>query len=743
MGACIRLAFLFVATLSLLYSPIGVAQAVAPAAGQSADATDGSTLLEIVVTAQKRSENMQSVPIAISAVNAGQLSASGVTSTMQLENLTPGLNVGTTGDNFLPHLRGVGSTAAGPGNENSVALYVDGVYYASQIWGIASLGDTTDVSVLKGPQGTLFGRNATGGVIQISTRAPSNEFQGDITESYDSFRTTTTNLFVTGGLTDTIASSLYASYGHQGKGWGTDTNTGAEDVDQVRRDLVLRNKWRITPGDDTTINVSLDYLNKLTNVGFVNVPYPGTKLLVPGYVGSTNPWDADPALLTNIAMQGGGASVTVDQNLSFARLVSISAYRQLYNFDHDYTVTATPIAAQVLQIPSYSSQITQEIQLVSLDSSTIKWAGGLYYFNSHDGTGGAAFGASPFTVNLASPLAPPGVREQISIYTSLGSESYAGFGQATIPILPQTNLTVGLRYTDERKTFLGNEDISINGGTPGPIPIPAVPPTETYNKLTWRFSLDHQFTDDLLGYISENRGFKSGGYNGFDPTNPPYKPEVLDAYEIGLKSEWLEHHLRVNGAGFFYNYTNIQVSKYTDTAVIYNGAGAHIEGIDFDAQAVLGSFRLSGGVEWLHSRFTSFPDAQFSTPLPTGGAVLYPGNAEGNEIPLAPTITADLSADYLLSVGFGNLDFNVTDYYNHGSYPEPDNYLRQPAYDLLGASVGFTPTSGRLGIKVWASNLFNKPVYGYFATQATGYYADPSNPPRTFGVTLSYKFGKL
>ncbi len=738
---------LLVATVSVSLgfgASVGRAQtSVTPSGAGGGAQPESDALQEIVVTAQKRSESMQSVPIAITAISSDQLHAAGVTGTMGLETVSPGLNLGTTGDSFLPHLRGVGTSAAAPGNENSVALYVDGVYYANQIWGIAALGDTAGVAVLKGPQGTLFGRNATGGVIQINTRNPSLDFQGDFTTSLDNFLTTTNDLFFTGGVTSNLASSLAASYVYQAHGWGTDTYTGERDVDRTGRNVNLRNKWLYTPGDDTSVMLSLDYMNRDTNVGFVNEPYPGTRLLVPGYVGSTNPWDADPGVLTNITTQGGGASVTVNQELPFAHFVSISAYRQLSNFNHDYDVTATPILAQVLQIPTQASQITQELQLVSPSSSVVKWATGLYYFNSHDGTGGASFGASPFTINLQAPLAPPATLEQISTYSSLGAQSYAAFSQATVPIAAKTNLTLGLRYTEEHKTFNGRETLSIDGRSPSPLPLPALPPSESFSKLTWRFALDQQITDDVLGYISANRGFKSGGYNGFAPANPPYNPEILDAYEIGLKSEWLDHHVRVNGAAFFYNYTNIQVSKYTTTAVIYNGAGAHIEGLDMDAQAKYGNFRLSGGFEWLHSRFTNFPNAQFSTPLPNGGAVLYAGDASGKDLPLAPTLTADVSADYDLAVPFGSADFNITDYYNHGWYPEADNYLRQPAYDLLGVSVTLAPPDERFTAKFWASNLLNKPVYGYFATQATGYFADPNNPPRSYGITLAYKFGKL
>src|ERR1700722_11554317 len=407
--------------------------ASSPPSAESSSTASGGTqsgagaLEEIVVTAQKRSENLQQVPIAVTALNADQLRAAGITSTLQLENVTPGLNLDISGGFFEPHLRGVGDTADGPGNESSIALYVDGIYYASQIWGVARLGDVADISVLKGPQGTLFGRNAAAGVIQINTRGPSQDFQGDISTSFDSFQTTTTNLFITGGVTETVATSFAAAYSYQGKGWGTDTYTDAQDVDQTKRDINLRNKWLYTPTSDTTVMLSLDYMDRETNQGFVDAPYPGTKLFVPGYVGSTNLWDADSGEVTDITTQGGGASVTLNQNLPFGRLMSISAYRQYSNLIGNFEPTATPILAQVLDIPTIGSQITQEIQLLSPQSSAVKWAVGLYYFNSHDGTGGSSFGASPFTITLRSPLAPPATVKQISIYSSQGTQSYAGF----------------------------------------------------------------------------------------------------------------------------------------------------------------------------------------------------------------------------------------------------------------------------------------------------------------------------
>jgi outer membrane receptor protein involved in Fe transport len=244
-----------------------------------------------------------------------------------------------------------------------------------------------------------------------------------------------------------------------------------------------------------------------------------------------------------------------------------------------------------------------------------------------------------------------------------------------------------------------------------------------------------------MAYISDNRGFKSGGYNGLDPTNPPYGPEQLDSYAAGLKSEFLGHRLRLNSEAFYYNYKNIQVSKYTDTAVIYNGGRAKLYGIDVDGQAKAGPFTFTAALEAMHSEFTDFQNAQFSEPLPTGGALLVTGNAKGNPLPFTPQFTSTMTVAYEIPLQKSFLDLSVTNYTNSGYAFEPDDRLKQKSYDYLNAAIIWRFMDQRASLRFWADNLLDRAVSSFEATQAVGYIADFSNPPRTVGIDFKYRFG--
>lgn len=621
--------------------------------------------------------------------------------------------------------------------ENPVALYVDGVYYASQITAPHDLFDVDQISVLKGPQGTLFGRNATGGVIQMTTREPHEAFEGIFQTSYDNYQTSKTDAYVSGGLASDLAANLWVHYTNQGKGWGINQFNGDETF-RVKRDLAARSKWVWTPGTDTTVKLNLDFANSADTMGGNYRPFAGTSLLLPGYRSSSNLWDSDSFRTPTNTVRNGGGSVTLDRNLGFAHLVSISAYRNWVGY-FNFSPTASPTPGQDLYVRQRGDQASEEVQLISKSDSKISWATGVYYFYYDEGTG-----PNPgFQVFLDGPLAPdPTSLHEIDIHTDTRTNSIAGFGQVTAEVLPDTNVTVGVRYTSERRDFRGYEvGFLKNGFSLGNLPIPPIPPESTFSKLTWRFALDHKFTSDILGYVSYNRGFKSGGYNGLDPTNPPYQPEVLDAYEAGLKTEYLDHRVRLNAAAYHYKYTNVQVSRYTDTAVIYNGAGAQVDGLEVDGEArVTSNFDLTSAISFMHSKFTNFPNAQFSTPLPMGGAVLFSGDASGNRLPFSPDFTINLAATYKLFTAFGRVDLTLSDYYSASYFTEPDNFIEQPSYDYLNTAVTWNAPDERYSVKLWANNLLNRAVLTQGATLATGYIVSDSNPPRTYGVTLRYQF---
>jgi iron complex outermembrane receptor protein len=706
----------------------------APLNGAISTEAQSGALQEIIVTAQKRSQNLQNVPIAVTAISADSLRASGITDVTQIGALVPGFTASGVGGNFEPRLRGVGSAADGPGVENPVALVVDGIYYANQAFGPASVSDVEQLAVLKGPQGTLFGRNATGGVIQITTRDPTHEFAGEFSTSLDRYLTNANYLYVTGEVSRNIAANLSLSYTYQGLGWGENIATG-DSIHRIARDIETRSKWLFTVTDTRAVKLSFDYLNRADNNSLNQRPSPGTVPLFGGFHATSNIWDTDTPSPSFHGTEGGGASVNVDQDLGFAHLVSISAYRQIVD-DVFFWPSASSIPLESVYFKEKGKQVSQELQLVSARSDAFNWVAGIYYFHSDES-------ADPVTITLGGPLTPtPTSLGRIDVFSNTTSSSPAAYGQASAQVFPETNLTVGLRYTYERREFSGSELGTLADGTPiGNLPLPAIDPKISFSKPTWRLSLDHNLAADVMAYVSYSRGVKSGGYNGFDPTNPPYGPEQLDDYELGLKSEFFHHSLRLNAAAFDYNYTNIQISKYTTTSDIYNGAAAKLWGFDLDAEASIGDLRLHGGMEWIHPVFSDFPNANISMPLPGGGTAISTGNAKGNELPYTPEFTTNVAVDYTPSALGGAFDFNVTNAYNSGYYTEADNYLRQSAYDLLSSSVTWTAPGDRLSFKLWANNLLNKAVLTYaYTIPPYGYPADYGNPPRIYGGKFTFKF---
>jgi iron complex outermembrane receptor protein len=225
------------------------------------------------------------------------------------------------------------------------------------------------------------------------------------------------------------------------------------------------------------------------------------------------------------------------------------------------------------------------------------------------------------------------------------------------------------------------------------------------------------------------------------PLAPAYLPEKLDAYEIGAKMDLFSKTVRLNPAAFYYNYNNIQVTQFTPTGgSLYNGAGAAVYGLDLDYAVVVSQqFTLSGGLEYLHTRFTSFPNAVISTPLLHGGYLQVAGNAAGNELPQAPKFTASLTGDYrLMATPIGAFGLSGTYGYNNGYFTEPDNRLRQPSYNMVSASVKWTSLNDRYVVRLWGKNLANEVVATQLLT-ASQVVGEGLFPPRTYGITCDVK----
>ena len=709
------------AIIGVVWSAAAFAQEATPPAAENA-------LADIVVTAQKRAQNAQKVPIAITAITGADISKRGVASTFELNAIAPGINLRSASGALQTFIRGIGTTSNVV--ENPVALYIDGVYLPQQRDGLRDLVDVDQVAVLKGPQGTLFGRNATGGVVQITTLAPSHEFSGQAHAEIDSYATVRTRAYLTGGLTDDLAASVSVGFAHQGKGYGDSIATG-HDTNRLRHEFSGRAKLLFKPGSRTDITLIGDYLNR-NQLANSFQPYPGTLNRLPGIGPLKSVYDSYQGADSFIAYEGGGASLTIDHNLDFARLVSISAWRAgntRFLFDN----AAVPAQLFTVSTPhSPNRMFSQEFQLISAKDDTFNWVAGVYLYDYRNK-------AEPTLRNFGGPLAAAPTAVASSITNGLErTKSIAPFGQLTWQFLKDTNLTVGGRYTYEKRDAAVTQIQTRTNGTLNTI---ARVDTLTVKKPTFRVALDHQITPDILAYASFNTGFKSGGFNIINPS-PGYLPEQLKSYEVGLKSEIFDRRLRLNIAGFYYNYTNIQVSQFVGVAqTVVNGAKAKLFGLDIDFEArLLDGLRVSGGVEFEHTEFTDYRNAVFSTPVPTGGAIVFSGDATGNRLPLAQNFSGTIAFDYHHTLPRGGIDFNLSFNHNGAFSFEADNFLRQGAYTIANTSIRWTLPDNRTRLSIFAKNLFNEHVITQATTQAIGYPTAYSNQPFSVGGAVDIKF---
>ena len=748
---------------------LSIACASAPAVAQQVAAGESGALEEIVVTANKRSENIQDVPLSVAVVTADQFAASGITSTEDMTMRIAGLTLQAGNTSFSPYIRGVGTTATGPGNETSVATYVDGVLISDFLGGFLALNNIQQVEIDKGPQGTLFGRNTTGGVISITTLAPSQDFHGSAEVGYANYNTISTSDYITGGITQNLAADLALYYSDQGEGYGKNLATG-QDVYKTDN-LSLRNKWLLTLGTADSFTLSLDYQHVASSAFLAENIVPGTytnygpgttlagqrpdlapyvasgKVSPTAVVGDpfTNPggrYDIDVLVQPRSILEQGGGSLKWQHDFDFAQAASISAYR-VSREDIQWSPMPIPVLEDVAGWGQDQRVFTQELQLLSPVSSTVKWVGGLYYLN------GFIKFTDPFTL-YGSSLAP---LERLNFFANQGTTSVAGFGQVTTPLIgfdDKTDVTLGLRYTQERKDINGNTVATL------PQPVGTLPPSgltdasNTFRKFTYRAALDHHFSEDMLGYISYNRGFKSGGFNMVPPSGPAataVQPEVLDAFEVGFKSEWLDRRIRLNASAFYYKWTNMQVTVFQNaTAITENAAKAKLYGVDLDLQAqITEHLRLSASAEGLHSQFIDYPDAQFNIPQTLaegGGTVPVTASATGNNLPYAADATFDLAADYVVPLPRGQLGINVTWAYNSGYSDTADDLLKTGSFPLLNAQVQWTLPDRLTKLTFWAKNLTDTryaPVERPSGNPG-GYDVETMGAPRTYGVSAQRDF---
>jgi len=687
---------------------------VAPALAAEAErATATATLEEIVVTAERREANLQTVPITVDTVSGDVAAERGTDSIQTLAATIPNLTFTTAAFVTNTYIRGVGDNASSPNNEPSAAVYVDGVYNpAGAVLTSFSFNNIERIEVLKGPQGTLFGRNATAGVIQIITPDPQHDFSGKVDLGYGNFNTVDGGLYVTKGLGDKVAADLSVLYHYIIDGYGHNVTFNVPTFRS--RNAAARSKWLFEPTEATKIRFSADY-SKFDSDGTSNQFAAGS---FPPYLGRNNS-QGNP---TNNNSKTYSAALRIDHDFASLHGVSISSFR---NVDRDWFIDSDILPATNNHILTHDNgdYWTQELQLSNRTPGRLSWLVGAFYY------GNTVDGANPrdqFGAQVAG-----GFRRY---YGTQKTESMSGFGQATADIFAKTKLTLGLRYTEETLKATGRT-LNLAGAIVGG---PYSDQLKS-NPWTWRIALDHQFAPDVLGYVSWNRGFKSGGYNITSPGSAGFFPEGVDAYEIGMKSEYLDHRVRLNLAGFYYDYTDLQVVIVLGGAQLFtNAASSRNYGLDGTLDfAATDRLTLSAGVGLLDAKYTNYANARGYTPL----GVAFPiANAKGAELPYSPPFTGFVSARYQVPTSIGKVTAAANLSYNDRSYVTPDMGLKRPSYEMLNASIEWRGLSNdSLAVRLWGKNLTNAEYYVFASESATGWYVS-DGPPRTYGISLEKSF---
>ncbi|MGO9934733.1 MAG: TonB-dependent receptor [Steroidobacteraceae bacterium] len=702
-------------------------------AAESAAAGD-APLEEIIVTAQKRSERLLDVPMSITAISGNQLTAANITSTLDLSQVTPGLLMTNIGTGFTPSLRGVSSSGTSPGDESNVALYVDDIYVGDTLAGWFQLPDVERVEVLKGPQGTLYGRNSTGGAIRIETRAPSFTPEVDATAEYGfNFRETRLTGFATGPLTDKIAGSFSAFYDYgdgfvDGSAGNVGRTYGGPD------DYVYRGKLLFEFSDTFHATFSSETSQTDNQSGALPTslspnPYP----LVPGAIPNT-PYNYAGGTQPEQLVTSYGASLDAYWTAApWVTMRSISAYTYYdLTYQVDIDRTAAPLSA--LALKATQRNFSQEFNFFGPSDQTFTWLLGAFYYDSSAG--------NPYFTSFTGDA--PNGPVVANFYNNVGTNSYAAFADLTWNITAALHATIGGRYTTETKDYTYADTVRAGG-----LPLRDVHDDATWNSPTYRAVVRYDLTPEANVYVSLSDGFKSGVFNSFSPLPIPVSPEKIYALEVGAKARI--GPIGLTAAGYGYNYDDIQVQAQTlvngiPLLTLNNAASAKIRGAELSADGNLGdTLNFSVGVNYEpEAEYSSYGSASVTVPIPPtpGGIVgeqIVPYNASGSRMIKAPEWTPDLRLTYKTRVMEGALAITVNDAYTSSFYWQPGNFTKEEAYNLVNARVSWTDPKDRWTFSLWGTNLGDV-VYSTYTSPNTRGNTETYNQPRQVGVGAALKF---
>lgn len=738
--------------------------------GDSRDAIE-----EITVTARRREESLQDVPVSISAFDAGTIDQLTIRNVGDVASFTPNMTrtSGPTGHNDgFYFIRGVGNVDLNPATDPGVATYIDGVYMGRITGASMDTLNIERIEVLRGPQGTLFGRNTIGGAVSIVTRSPSGEFgvDGRVTIGEDG------RFDFGAGVDIPIAENVGAvlSFLHQERdGWGSNVYTGEKFGDIDNDALFGRIVWE--PGETLRASVSFDYSEQggtsahtvLNNfnpfaVSPLGVPLPPDLGADRSSDLSLNFHSVDPVHEGEVK----GANLTLEWDFGAATLKSITAYRELEQFDaNDFDSSGYVFYDH--SFTTEQDQFSQELQLLgdSFDNR-LHWVLGAYYYDedaSHNNriAMGGNNGVPPGIPNVE--YATRGV--QRAIYNNqafdIAIESRALFAHLVWDFTDELSAVLGLRYTDEEKTqnyrfFLDNRANVFNFAGIPPIPyLPTLNPdnpfltipttyTEDWTETTPKVGLDWRVSDTTLLYVSYAEGFRSGGFNGRPTPNhqgqfaavQPYNPEFNDTYELGWKMQSADNRIRLNGALFFSEYQDIQLlvlgeSGFFETA---NAAEAEIKGFELELLAApVDGLLINAGLGYLDTEYTKLDPGTIAS-----------GILPENALPNSPEFTFNAGIQYRFGLAGGSGlvlrgDYSWRDdvYFNATNLPGEF----QESYGLLNLRASWLSADDTWEVAAYGLNVGDEEYFtnGQDVTGPLGVSFANVGTPREVGLQVIYR----
>ena len=685
----------------------GASSSIAQEASQDLRAV--TVIDDVVVTARKRDEQAQDVPMSISAIGGERLERIGAENLRDLGGAFPGVSFNDSnsgGGEFS--IRGL--TSAGSGSDTSIGLYIDEVFVGDEAATSQRLFDIDSFQVLRGPQGTLFGRNTVAGAINVVTRKPEPEFGAATEVTFGNYGLRQFGGVLNLPLGDRAAFRInYVDRERDGylRNLANPGQYGNDEDGQSLRMQLLAD-----PSENLKLLLSADGSRDRTCDNMFTLI--GGSL----YTGNTDPdvsaWDGACGSSRDVK----GVSLRADQRLGDLSFTSITAYRERETaFLTDRDFTASPILQTGLNTDE--SQFTQEFRLAGPTGERLNWVAGIYYYNRQY--------FQDTILDLGPGFLGPGRRNIVNAVADTDAESFAAFGSAEYQLSDRLTVEFGLRYTHETKSIAYQQTATF--------PIPGfgvvAPFAKDVDGGEWSptFTLSWDVTPDAMIYGRVARGFKSGGFNAGPSSNPArieFQPETLMSYEIGYKARLLDGRLLFDGDIFYLDYTDIQQSDQDGAGFfISNGASARSYGVEAQAQWRMADYAvLNAGVGYVDARYEEF------------------GVRSGNDLPRAPRWTGSVSLDLSQDLAGGGSIFVIPEItYRGDNYVDSSNTerFRQAANTLVNLRAGFK-SKDSWSVVAWGRNLSEERfTLGGFAVAPLLFAYTPS-PPRTFGVDVRWEY---